>query len=353
MQAVSLFSGAGGMDLGFRRAGVDVVWANDVDPVACRVYEENGLGAIACGDLRNFLPDLSAYKGADLIFGGPPCQGFSVAGKMDPEDDRSELVWAFVAAVRIVRPKAFVMENVAALYHLRKWSSLRGLLRHAFRDLGYRIHWYVLCSSAFGVPQRRSRCFIVGVKEYRSTEQSLTSSAGHFWQVRERGPSVRQALAHLDPAGVGNNVRTCNAAITLARNPVIRRSPYAGMLFNGAGRPIDLDGHAPTLCASMGGNKTPILDSRRLADPAADDWVAEYHAHLVRGGLPYAQGSAPSYVRRLTVDEALALQTFPPDFALSCTKSDAFKLIGNAVPCSLAYYVASNVTRIFSVSSTF
>jgi DNA (cytosine-5)-methyltransferase 1 len=352
MYAVSLFSGAGGMDLGVRRAGVGVVWSNDVDPVACRVYEENGLGNIACGDVRAFLPALAAYREVDLVFGGPPCQGFSVAGKMDPEDVRSALVWAFVAAVRTVRPRAFVMENVAALYHLRKWRSLRELLSRAFNALGYYVHWDVLCASHFGVPQTRARCFLVGVSSDIAEGcggrlRAPYASSGLFWPLREEGPTVRQALAHLAPAGEGNNLRTCNAVITPARNPIIRRSPYAGMLFNGAGRPINLEGYAPTLCASLGGNKTPIIDGRRLADPDAEDWVSSYHSHLVRGGAPYAASQIPPDLRRLTVDEALALQTFPHDFAIDCGNSAAFRLIGNAVPCNLAYYVALNVLRMF------
>lgn len=86
--------------------------------------------------------------------------------------------------------------------------------------------------------------------------------AGHDYEVLKKAPTVREALSILDKAGSGNNKGTCKAKITLAANPVMRKSPYAGMLFNGLGRPTRLDGYSATLPASMGGNKTPIIDEK-------------------------------------------------------------------------------------------
>jgi len=115
------------------------------------------------------------------------------------------------------------------------------------------------------------------------------------------------------------------------------------MMFNGAGRPIHIDGYALTLPASMGGNKTPIIDNLLLESPEAEDWVVNYHRHLMAGGKPYDWKNAPSHLRRITVDEALALQTFPASFKLAGGKSAAYRMIGNAVPCKLAYSVANAV----------
>jgi len=97
--AVSLFSGAGGMDVGFSKAGFEVVWANDIDKDSCDTYQTNHKSIIRCGDIHEFFSELDEYLGSDLVFGGPPCQGFSVAGKMDPGDIRSQHVFTFMDVV--------------------------------------------------------------------------------------------------------------------------------------------------------------------------------------------------------------------------------------------------------------
>jgi DNA (cytosine-5)-methyltransferase 1 len=109
------------------------------------------------------------------------------------------------------------------------------------------------------------------------------------------------------------------------------------MLFNGAGRPMDLDRPAPTLPASMGGNKTPIIDQDQL-DAGADPWVVRYHAHLWNGGTPWTR--VPPRLRRITVEEAAAIQTFPAGMRWAGPQSARYRQIGNAVPPELAYRVA-------------
>ena len=87
--AISLFTGAGGMDVGFERSGFDVIWANDLNKAACKTYALNHTGKISCGPIQDHLAEVAQYSGVDLVFGGPPCQGFSVAGQMDPDDDEA------------------------------------------------------------------------------------------------------------------------------------------------------------------------------------------------------------------------------------------------------------------------
>ncbi len=339
MQAISLFSGAGGMDIGFKRAEFDTVWANDFDSIACETFEANDLGKIECGDFKLLLPQLKRFQGIDLIFGGPPCQGFSVAGKMDPNDERSSLINSFISAVDIVRPQAFVMENVKALATLSRWEELRKDIIKRLVRLDYSVDLLVLNATEFGVPQKRERMFLIG---FLNKSASLTLNSTILKQ-RNKAITVREALSHLGPAGSPTNPRICTAVITLAAKPIMRKSPYAGMIFNGAGRPIDIDGYALTLPASMGGNKTPIIDEKVLQDPKAHNWIEEYHSYLKGGGTPYDWKSTPEHLRRMTVDEALALQTFPRDFILTGKKSAWYRMIGNAVPCNLAYSVATAV----------
>src|SRR5260370_11257600 len=99
LSAISLFSGAGGMDVGFEEAGFTVEWANDIDPAACATHAHNLGEKIEQGPIEDFLGSVSQYSGVDLVFGGPPCQGFSVAGKMDPQDARSTVIWHFFDVV--------------------------------------------------------------------------------------------------------------------------------------------------------------------------------------------------------------------------------------------------------------
>jgi DNA (cytosine-5)-methyltransferase 1 len=138
IKAISLFTGAGGMDIGFERAGIEVVFANELMKEAAETYNANHRdGVMVNDDINNVIGTLDRFKGIDLVFGGPPCQGFSVAGKMDPNDERSKLIFTFLDVVEKVQPKAFVMENVKALAYIDKWEPIRKKYLDRARSLGY------------------------------------------------------------------------------------------------------------------------------------------------------------------------------------------------------------------------
>jgi DNA (cytosine-5)-methyltransferase 1 len=350
---VSLYAGAGGMDIGFALAGFRPTWVNELDSHAAATND------LAFRRLRESRPhlcdadwtmhtgsilglpdqDLPLPKSADLVIGGPPCQGFSVAGKMDPTDARSNHVFHFMEIVERVQPTAFVMENVKALYWNRRWNVVRDRLMSRAAELGYRSS-LVLCNAAhYGVPQARERMLLIGVRDADPIAPKPTTS--------ESIPTLRMALAQLPRYGEPGNDALCRAKVTPAKDPVMRRSPYAGMLFNGAGRPMDLDAPAPTLPASMGGNKTPIIDQDQM-DTNARPWVPDYHAHLWSGGEPIS--SIPSRLRRITVQEAAAIQTFPLSMEWSGPQSAQYRQIGNAVPPRLALAVAEAVKKSLGVT---
>ena len=339
MKTVSLYSGAGGLDIGFRKAGFEVIWANDYDKNACESYAKNIGNHIRCGDINNFIDDLPNSEDVDLVIGGPPCQGFSVAGKMDPKDPRSEHVWTFIDIVEKLQPKAFVMENVKALGKLLKWEPLRRELLNRFRDLGYAVNYVVLNATEFDVPQARERVFFIGFKNNSKLIPDLDKMLQPY---KKKAPTVREALSSLDKAGTGNNKSVCKAKITFTSNPIMRKSPFAGMLFNGAGRPIRIDGYCSTLAASMGGNRTPIIDEEELYDNK-ENWVIKYHSDLMKGEKPNTNPTAPKRLRRLTVEEASLLQTFPSNYEFCGSQSSKFRQIGNAVPCNLGYNIAKMV----------
>jgi DNA (cytosine-5)-methyltransferase 1 len=330
-RAVSLFCGAGGLDLGFLWAGFEIAWAIDRMPDACATYRENIGGHITTGDIR--AVDGSELPACDVVIGGPPCQGYSVGGRMDPDDPRSSLTWDFVRLVGALKPQAFVMENVKALAVLPRWKRLRGLLLGRLEGLGYRVMMHVLDARAYGVPQGRQRVFFVGTRGDLPPVNSIPPTTGTPLTAGE-------VLRPLPPPGTAPNLGVCRAKVVPAKKPVLRRSPFAGMLFNGQGRPIDLTSTVNTLAASMGGNRTPIVDEGELRE-GLPSWVVEYHTRLMKGEPPLR--TAPERLRRLTVTEATLLQTFPPDFRFEGKQSSQYTQIGNAVPPSLAEAVARRV----------
>lgn len=343
IKTVSLFSGAGGLDIGSINAGAKILWANDKMKDACESYRNNIGQHMHMGDIAALLPSLSAYRGvADLLIGGPPCQGFSVAGKMDINDERSQLVWSYAQAVETVQPRAFIMENVKALGTLAKWEPVKKALLKRMQDMGYSVGYCILNASDFDVPQARERIFVVGFRGNAFATPDLMQMMAPY---RKKAKTVREALSVLDKAGTGNNRNTCNAKITLTHNPVLRKSAYAGMLFNGLGRPLKLDGYSATLPASMGGNKTPIIDEQALY-AGAGAWVEDYHRRLLDDISVANSETVPPYMRRITVDEARVLQTFPMDYVFSGSQSSQYTQIGNAVPCNLAKAVCSMVIDV-------
>lgn len=328
---VSLYSGAGGLDQGFIEAGAVPLWANDCDADAVETYRRNIGDHIVCGDVQTAGHGLSALR-PDLIIGGPPCQGFSVAGRMRPDDPRSKHVWTFLEIVRKHMPTAFVMENVKNLAVNARWASLIADLELFAEEAGYETRLHILNASHYGVPQARERMFLVGIRGGPPRLPVPTS---------EEPVTVREALSNLPAFGSPGNDSICSARVTPARRPVLRRSPFAGMLFNGQGRPLNFDAPAPTLPASMGGNRTPIIDQLELEGESEKNWVIGYHRRLWEGRGPNVR--IPKRMRRLTLEEAAAIQTFPLSWEFAGAQSAKYRQIGNAVPPRLAQAVAEQV----------
>lgn len=335
--AISLFSGAGGMDVGIQEAGFNVLAANELNTDACNTLRINHSSThIIEGNIEDKLKEISFYQGVDLVFGGPPCQGFSVAGKMDVSDPRSKLIFTFLDVVKLVQPKAFIMENVKSLATLEKFEDIRNKYLDVARSLGYTVSVIVLNAKDYGVPQSRERVFFIGLKE------KIKITAEHFVKYQKPTVNVRDAIKHLGIAGSKTNPFITNAKITIAKNPILRKSPYAGMLFNGQGRPVNLDTVCATLPASMGGNRTPIIDENNLVNPHQQNWIETLH-QLAVNHADISKLDVPKSLRRLTIDEAKVIQTFPNDYIFSGSSSAIFTQIGNAVPCKLARVVGSVV----------
>lgn len=341
--AISLFSGAGGLDVGFEQAGFQTIFANEFDHDAAEAWRVNRPdmhNVMVEGDINNHICNLIDYSDVDVVFGGPPCQGFSVAGKMDPSDERSQLVWRFMDAVAVTKPKVFVMENVAALGNLGKWKNVRdGIVRRG-ELLGYNVSFQIHHTYDYGVPEKRDRVIFLGVRSDIGVTDLFYEKLNAY---RSTPRTVREVLISVGKYGSGENPQTCTANVSLAQRPVMRRSPYAGMLVNGAGRPINLDGIAPTLPASMGGNKTPIVDEAALQSKLTPNWFERYHEMLIKNEISPKTAKLPDTIRRLTIKECAAIQTFPEGYRFCGKKTKQYKQIGNAVPCLFAKAVACAV----------
>lgn len=348
-KAVSLFTGAGGMDIGFERAGIDIVFANELMKEAAETYKANHPDVVMVNDdINNVIDALDLYKGIDIVFGGPPCQGFSVAGKMDPDDERSKLIFTFLDVVEKLQPKAFVMENVKALGILEKWRPVRQKYLDRAYALGYFCVPFLLNATEYNVSQKRERVFFIGIKDGNKDPFFEENMKVLLEGEKKKAPFIRTLLQSLGPAGTKENPNTCTAKITFATNPVMRKSPYAGMYFNGQGRPMNVDEYSNTLPASMGGNKTPFVDEEYLYGDAEEDWVVGYHKGLMDGTIVPEFGEAPSRLRRITIKEAVRIQTFPDEYVFCGNKGKIYTQIGNAVPCNMAEAVAKAVIKYLS-----
>lgn len=341
INAISLFTGAGGMDIGFEAAGANILLANEIDATAAETYRLNHPNTrLLVDDINNIFCALGKLRGADLIFGGPPCQGFSVIGKMNPKDERNQLIWSFLNAVDKVQPKAFVMENVKALATINKWRPVREQFIAEANLLGYGCVPFIINAAEYGTPQKRERVFFVGIKGKSNFANEIENRIS---VQKRKAPTIRQLFKDLGPAGTEKNPRTCNAKITFAVKPVMRRNPYDCLMFNGIGRPVDPDGYSRTITASMGGNMTLIVDEEYLHNPTADNWIQDYYEKLVSGEVIPEFKEAPVRLRRLTINETKRIQTFPDSYRFVGAKTNIYKQIGNAVPCEMAKTIATAI----------
>lgn len=261
---------------------------------------------------------------------------------MDPDDERSKLIFTFLDVIEKVRPRIFVMENVKALGILDKWEPVRKKYMDRAFSLGYNCASFILNATEYGVSQKRERVFFIGFKD--NNDPFFEYHMNDFIERQKNpAPTIRELLAPLGKAGTKNNPNTCTAKITFATRPIMRKSPYAGMYFNGQGRPMCIDGYSNTLPASMGGNKTPFVDEEYLYGDAPEDWVVAYHKGLMDGSITPEFTEAPSRLRRITIREAARIQTFPDNYIFCGNKGRIYTQIGNAVPCKLAEAVAKAV----------
>ena len=293
-RVVDLFSGGGGMSLGFQMAGFDVVAAFENWDSAIECYRENFNHPIYKQDLsdeQSSIEKISKYN-PDIIIGGPPCQDFSQAGTRI-EGDKADLTIHFANIVISVKPKVFVMENVDRV----KNSGVYNIAKEKYNFAGYELNEVVLDASLCGVPQKRKRFFCIGTLNMsgKSVVEYLNSN------LAEKPMTVRDYFGDsLGIEGYYRHPRNYN-----------RRGIFS------------IDEPAPT-----------IRGVNRPIPPG-------YNIH------PNDAVKDLSVVRPLTTIERSLIQTFPASFKFKGTKTNLEQIIGNAVPVKLAHYVATGVKTVF------
>lgn len=323
MKAIDIFSGPGGMTIGMKKAGLVPLASVEKRKDAVDTYTAHTPEADHyCDDIRN-ISFLKYRNKAEVVFGGPPCQPFSTGGLRRVTTDPRNMMPAFIRVLDEVQPRAFVIENVPGLATKSRINYLGEILRD-LSNLGYKLSWRILLASDYGVPQKRKRLFIVGMKD------------AFFWfPIPTHGPTATKP--HIPSSSVISikkaNGEPPNCPVIFAKYPDPRRSPYAGHVYNGGGRPIDLNAPCHTVLASAGGYKTHWVDTQNIAPV--------YTKHLREGGKPW-QGEVPG-ARRMTVRESALIQTFPENMEFAGKSSSQYTQVGDAVPPLLAEAIGTSL----------
>lgn len=319
VSTVDLFCGAGGLSTGFARTGARIVAGIDSIESCCLSFKEaHPSSEVIHTDSRTYC--FNRFAGSDLVIGGPPCQPFSSGKRVASANDPRNMLPEFARAIREIGPKAFLMENVPGLAMHKNIHLFEGFL-DSLRSLGYRLTWEILNAADFKVPQARKRLFVVGTQGKEPFAFPRPSEGNHVMAC--------ECLSLFAPLGTASNTQ-----VFYARNPVIKGSPYSGNLVDGGGRPVNLLKPCPTIVAS-GGNRMPFMDTQCV--------IPEYYRHLKRGGHPRT-GVVPG-TRRITVEEAALVQSFPSNTIFFGPRSERYRQVGNAVPPLLAYVLGLEIIR--------
>ena len=358
---IDLFAGAGGMSLGFEQAGFDIVAAVEIDPIHCATHEYNFPDtATICASVIDLSGDeirrrarLDNKKDIDVVFGGAPCQGFSLMGKRVFDDPRNQLVFHYVRIVRELNPKYCVFENVKGLT-LGKHAQFLDELIAALGDAGYDVltPYQVLNAADYGVPQDRRRLFLVG------TRKGLISP--NYPEPNHNRITVEEAIGDLPNADSFDELNRTDSVLTKWETT----SSYGRKLrgfdpdFNDYSYPRKF--LPDLLTCSLRTEHTHSSRSRfEATQPGKTESISRFRklapsgiCNTLRAGTDSARGAHtsprpihPFFARVITVREAARLHSYPDWFRLHSTKWHGCRQIGNSVPPLLARAVASEIIK--------
>lgn len=354
--ALSFFTGAMGLDLGLKKAGISTILASEIDPVTCKTIEANRPDLALIGDVRDYTADsirarcnLPPEKDIDLMFGGPPCQAFSTAGKRKAfEDERGNVFIKFVDLILELRPRYAVIENVRGLLsaplvhrpHSHRGSEHSPLMPeeqpggalyfvlNKLRSAGYGVSFNLYNSANFGSPQIRERVVILCSRDgsklpYLTPTHSESGKEGlPTWRT------LRDALAGLPP-------EPCD----YVRFPE-KRLRFYRMLSEGQNwrsLPRELQQEALGNSFFAGGGKTGFL--RRLS------WSKPAPTLVTHPAMPATDLAHPEEDRPLSIQEYRRIQEFPDSLTLAGSLTDQYRQVGNAVPTSLGQAIGRTLLK--------
>lgn len=361
---IDLFAGAGGLSLGFEQAGFDVAAAVEIDPIHCAVHEYNFPSTAAiCASVVDLTGEKIRQRAQlgdaeiDCVFGGAPCQGFSMIGKRVLDDPRNQLVFHYVRLVRELRPKYCVFENVKGLTVGNHKQFLAELIE-ALEQNGYEVllPYQVLNAADFGVPQDRRRLFLIGVRK----GERLPIYPDHVAKV-----SVIEAIGDLPNADNFDELLNTDSVTVRFET----KSKYARILrgletdLEDLAYPRDFDPHV--LSASLRTEHT-VLSQKRFTETehGKTEPVSRFHklhpngvCNTLRAGTDSARGAFtsprpihPYLPRVITVREAARLHSYPDWFRFHVTKWHGFRQIGNSVPPMLGRAVARQIVHALGLA---
>lgn len=317
---ISLFAGAGGMDIGFEKAGFKTIWANEYDKTIAPSYQnyfpESKFDGRSIWDISDeYIP-----LGATGVIGGPPCQSWSEAGARRGLDDlRGQLFHEYIRVIRHVQPKFCVAENVHGIIHSRNIESFMNII-DMFKKEDYEVSWKLLKASDYGVAQARERVFIIGYHKSLNKKFEFPKPLGNK-------TTLKQVIGDLANLKVGTTREVKNHEL------------------------ID-SGYSPIF---MSRNRVRCWDEQSCTILATDRHIP-FHPQapkMIKVDGQELRKFAPSHenkYRRLTVRECARIQTFPDDYEfIYANIRNGYKMIGNAVPVNLAYWVAKSIRKDLGV----
>lgn len=345
---LDLFCGCGGLSKGFEMAGYNVLLGVDFNEPALKTFLHNHNGSkVLCGDLSslntfNTIDTLLDNQSVDVIIGGPPCQGFSLTGPRNFDDERNKLYLAMIEAIRRYSPKAFVIENVPGMATLYKGEVKNEVIRR-LTAMGYSVNCQILCAADYGVPQIRKRLVFVGLKN-------------------------REVFEFPTPTHTPNNYITCEQAISdlpslenvlgsdLSEYEELPKTEYQRLM---RGDCIILHNHkaidhkdfvkATIALVPDGGNYKDLpkgVGESRKFNMAWTRYCSSKPSRTIdtghRNNFHYKWNRCP------TVRESARLQSFPDDFIFIGTKTQQDRQVGNAVPCLLAKAIGEQILKYIS-----
>lgn len=372
MKVISLFSGAGGLDLGFSLAGHEIVWANDFDEYAVQTYEKNfnrfNKHKVVRGDIIDYLNKNEEFlkkdiPDADIVIGGFPCQGFSIANiNRNMSDERNYLYLQVLKMIQLKNPKFILLENVKGLENMEKGKILSMIINDIENTgSGYTVYYNLLNALNYGVPQNRERVIIFGVRndlkdkvkiplvdifDKKKPKKRLfvntTHSVDSTIKQKKSSIDIVTEMYNLKISGKDFNINKYfdpakkysyqTLADTIKDLPEETNNPECEILNHTSSkcklvekdskkskmvgnRPTDWNKYSPTIMGRGSGTGGPLI-------------------------IPH-----PQYNRRMSVREVARIQTFPNTFEFLGSTSACYRQIGNAVPVLMAY----NIAKIFPI----